>query len=258
MRAEVMRVTVYRHRRSGSRRSNARGRRPRRPARSRRSTRGRRRAVRVDVELADPSRCRAWTCVSDALGLARPPRQPRAGVGVPAGRTARRTAPTLDRIQALIELLGSPELEFPAVHITGTNGKTSAARMTTALLDVVGPLGRLVHEPVPGADQRAHGAGTASRSPTTSSTAARRRRRRRASSCADRPSYFEILTAAALRLVRRRRGRRRRGRGRARRHLGRHEHRRRPGRGRDERGDRPRRVPRARPGRRSRGEGRAS
>ena len=43
----------------------------------------------------------------------------------------------------------------------------------------------------------------------------------------DRPSYFEILTAAALRLVRRRGGRRGRRRGRARRHLGRHEHRRR-------------------------------
>ena len=37
----------------------------------------------------------------------------------------------------------------------------------------------------------------------------------------DRPSYFEILTAAALRVVRRRRGRRRGGRGRPGRALGR-------------------------------------
>ena len=40
----------------------------------------------------------------------------------------------LARMEALIELLGSPQLQYPAIHITGTNGKTSTARMTTALL----------------------------------------------------------------------------------------------------------------------------
>ena len=40
----------------------------------------------------------------------------------------------LSRMEALIELLGSPQLQYPAIHITGTNGKTSTARMTTALL----------------------------------------------------------------------------------------------------------------------------
>jgi len=54
---------------------------------------------------------------------------------VPSGRTPRRMAPApLSRMEALIELLGSPQLEYPAIHITGTNGKTSTARMTTALL----------------------------------------------------------------------------------------------------------------------------
>ncbi len=54
---------------------------------------------------------------------------------VPAGRTPRRMAPApLARMEALIELLGSPQLQYPAIHITGTNGKTSTARMTTALL----------------------------------------------------------------------------------------------------------------------------
>ncbi len=46
--------------------------------------------------------------------------------------------PTLDRIRTLVELLGSPQLEYPAVHLTGTNGKTSATRMVAELLTTVG------------------------------------------------------------------------------------------------------------------------
>jgi dihydrofolate synthase/folylpolyglutamate synthase len=61
------------------------------------------------------------------------------GVGVPAP-TRERGAPTLDRIGALLQYLGSPQLEYPAVHITGTNGKTSVTRMATELLSTVGLL----------------------------------------------------------------------------------------------------------------------
>ncbi|MEV4166973.1 bifunctional folylpolyglutamate synthase/dihydrofolate synthase [Nonomuraea dietziae] len=42
--------------------------------------------------------------------------------------------PTLDRIVALLDLLGSPQQAYPVVHIAGTNGKTSTARLTEALL----------------------------------------------------------------------------------------------------------------------------
>ncbi|MBP2706718.1 bifunctional folylpolyglutamate synthase/dihydrofolate synthase [Microbispora sp. RL4-1S] len=42
--------------------------------------------------------------------------------------------PTLDRIIALMELLGDPQKAYPVVHIAGTNGKTSTARMAEALL----------------------------------------------------------------------------------------------------------------------------
>ncbi|MFE3453746.1 bifunctional folylpolyglutamate synthase/dihydrofolate synthase [Nonomuraea sp. NPDC059194] len=42
--------------------------------------------------------------------------------------------PTLDRIVALLDLLGSPQRAYPVVHIAGTNGKTSTARLTEALL----------------------------------------------------------------------------------------------------------------------------
>jgi len=42
--------------------------------------------------------------------------------------------PSRDRIVALMDLLGSPQRAYPSIHITGTNGKTSAARMIDALL----------------------------------------------------------------------------------------------------------------------------
>ena len=42
--------------------------------------------------------------------------------------------PTLDRIAALASLLGDPQRTYPVIHITGTNGKTSTARMVETLL----------------------------------------------------------------------------------------------------------------------------
>jgi dihydrofolate synthase / folylpolyglutamate synthase len=45
-----------------------------------------------------------------------------------------RIEPSLTRISALLDLLGSPQLSYPAIHIAGTNGKTSVARMVDALV----------------------------------------------------------------------------------------------------------------------------
>ncbi|MFC7330016.1 bifunctional folylpolyglutamate synthase/dihydrofolate synthase [Marinactinospora rubrisoli] len=42
--------------------------------------------------------------------------------------------PSLDRIRAAMDLLGEPQRNYRVVHITGTNGKTSTARMIDALL----------------------------------------------------------------------------------------------------------------------------
>ncbi len=42
--------------------------------------------------------------------------------------------PSLDRIAALTALLGDPQRAYPVIHITGTNGKTSTARMIETLL----------------------------------------------------------------------------------------------------------------------------
>src|SRR5690348_10934411 len=47
-------------------------------------------------------------------------------------------APTLERIADLVGLLGDPHRGYPVVHLTGTNGKTSTARMVDALLSEIG------------------------------------------------------------------------------------------------------------------------
>lgn len=46
--------------------------------------------------------------------------------------------PDLDRIRLLCDLLGSPQKSYPAIHLTGTNGKSSTARMVDALLQAFG------------------------------------------------------------------------------------------------------------------------
>ena len=45
--------------------------------------------------------------------------------------------PSTARIAALLELLGSPQLGYPCIHIVGTNGKTSVARMVDSLLSAL-------------------------------------------------------------------------------------------------------------------------
>ncbi|MEV7345352.1 folylpolyglutamate synthase/dihydrofolate synthase family protein [Streptomyces sp. NPDC093544] len=42
--------------------------------------------------------------------------------------------PSVSRISALMDVLGDPQRSYPSIHITGTNGKTSTARMIEALL----------------------------------------------------------------------------------------------------------------------------
>ena len=42
--------------------------------------------------------------------------------------------PSLDRIAAVMELLGDPQRNFPAIHLTGTNGKTSTTRIIESIL----------------------------------------------------------------------------------------------------------------------------
>ena len=46
--------------------------------------------------------------------------------------------PSLERMRRLLAFLGDPQLDFPILHITGTNGKGSTARMAASLLHASG------------------------------------------------------------------------------------------------------------------------
>ena len=47
-------------------------------------------------------------------------------------------APDLTRIEMLCDLMASPQLTSPVIHIAGTNGKTSVARIIETLLRTMG------------------------------------------------------------------------------------------------------------------------
>ncbi len=55
-----------------------------------------------------------------------------------AGRFPNRMVPDLERMRTLVDLLGQPQLAYPTIHLTGTNGKTSTARMIDTLLHAFG------------------------------------------------------------------------------------------------------------------------
>ncbi|WP_026460119.1 bifunctional folylpolyglutamate synthase/dihydrofolate synthase [Schaalia suimastitidis] len=46
--------------------------------------------------------------------------------------------PSIARVEAVLDILGDPQHTYPSVHITGTNGKTSTARMVDAILSAAG------------------------------------------------------------------------------------------------------------------------
>jgi dihydrofolate synthase/folylpolyglutamate synthase len=57
-----------------------------------------------------------------------------AHVNLEADPSPRAAAMRLDRIRRVLELMGDPQHAAPVIHLTGTNGKGSTARMVTALL----------------------------------------------------------------------------------------------------------------------------
>lgn len=46
--------------------------------------------------------------------------------------------PGLERMRAFLDLLANPQLAYPIIHITGSNGKTSTARMAASILSAHG------------------------------------------------------------------------------------------------------------------------
>lgn len=112
--------------------------------------------------------------------------------------TGHRRAPSLDRIEPLIELLGSPQRDYPVVHVTGTNGKTTTARLTAHLLTAKGLLvGAYTSPHLERVSERIAWAGE----PIADEALADVLGIVEAiePSLPARPSYFEILTAAAFR-----------------------------------------------------------
>ncbi len=112
--------------------------------------------------------------------------------------TGRIESPTLDRMRTLVAAMGDPQLSYPVIHITGTNGKGSTTQMITRLLMAHGltvgtytspHLERLNErisvncEPIPDDDFAEQIAAIANLEVLTGA----------------RPSYFEALTAAAYR-----------------------------------------------------------
>src|SRR3954453_6541457 len=66
-----------------------------------------------------------------------------------------RMVPDLDRIKDLLDLLGEPQGVYPSIHLTGTNGKTSTARMIDALLREFGlRTGRYTSPPLQSVTER--------------------------------------------------------------------------------------------------------
>lgn len=46
--------------------------------------------------------------------------------------------PSLERVRAVLDILGDPQNSYPSIHLTGTNGKTSTTRIIDSLLRACG------------------------------------------------------------------------------------------------------------------------
>jgi dihydrofolate synthase/folylpolyglutamate synthase len=118
-------------------------------------------------------------------------------VNLEAVSARRVAAPTLDRIRRLTDVMAEPQRQYPVLHLTGTNGKTSTARILTGLLQAKGlsvgtytsPHLERVNErmtwngePIPDDALAALVAQLATLEPLLP----------------ERPSYFELLTAGAF------------------------------------------------------------
>jgi len=96
----------------------------------------------------------------------------------------------LDRMHALLGRLGNPERAFPAVHVVGTNGKSTTTRLTEALLEDAGLRVGAYYSP--------HVRAWSERIRVGGAEADFERALERVRPVAEDATQFEILTAAAL------------------------------------------------------------
>ena len=105
---------------------------------------------------------------------------------------------SLDRMRRLIDVLGQPQRSYPVIHLTGTNGKGSSARMIAALLRESGlSVGTYTSPHLERLNERLVWDGL----PVDDDTLAEQLSAVAAVEelAGVRPSYFEIVTAAAFR-----------------------------------------------------------
>jgi len=110
---------------------------------------------------------------------------------------ARGEPPNLDRMQRLVAAMGDPQLACPTIHLTGTNGKGSTAQMVTRLLMAQGLTVGTYSSP--------HLERVNERIALDAEPVSDERFGEAVAAVADleivlglRPTYFEIVTAAAL------------------------------------------------------------
>ncbi|MDQ1357482.1 MAG: dihydrofolate synthase / folylpolyglutamate synthase [Acidimicrobiaceae bacterium] len=114
-----------------------------------------------------------------------------------------RPPPDLARMRRLMNILGDPQDSFPVIHLTGTNGKTSTARAVTTLLMAKGlSVGTFTSPHLEAVNERL----TANGQPVSDhdlaellSDLALLEQMLPEGSGAGRPTWFELLAAAAFR-----------------------------------------------------------
>ena len=113
-------------------------------------------------------------------------------------KTGRVESPSLDNITRLMDLMGQPHLSYPVIHITGTNGKGSTTQIITQLL--------MAHGLQVGTYTSPHLEALTERIARNNDPIGEQDFADCVAAVADieviggvRPSYFEILTAAAFR-----------------------------------------------------------
>ena len=104
---------------------------------------------------------------------------------------------SLDRMRRLVSVLGDPQTAYPVIHVTGTNGKGSVARMITSLLEAHGlSVGTYTSPHLEAINERiawnGEPIGDAELADAIATVAAVE------DVAGITPSYFEILTAAAF------------------------------------------------------------
>jgi len=113
-------------------------------------------------------------------------------------KTGRVESPSLDNINTFMDLMGQPHLSYPVIHITGTNGKGSTTQIITQLL--------IAHGLQVGTYTSPHLEALTERISRNNEPISEQDFADCVAAIADieviggvRPSYFEVMTAAAFR-----------------------------------------------------------